>query len=394
LTRRTRGAFEDMLEQLMRHMMGTSSNGPQPLNTASQPTAAAASTAAAAPPAAAVAAILTADAATPTIVVAGTAVAAAAAKPIPLGIRKVQRLALVLDETILVNALLSLGGDPGVVLATIKNETVTRKDMTTLRHGEWLNDVVVNAFFSVLHERASKVTNMPSCCFLNSHFYTKLAESHSGYTYEFVLRWTKKRPSVFSYDLVIIPIHCSGNHWTLAVINFPQQRFEYHDSLRGREGMVLTYLRQWLQDESKDKLDKILDLSKWTDVCFQDEIPSQLNGFDCGVFMCKSAEYIGQGGFLDFKQADMRYMRQHIALELHNFSRLDDSATATASTPWVAGATASTGVPGGGGGQRGSEVHPGGGLQQDNVQDREKRPVKRQRWLEAGAEGGLMGMPE
>ena len=50
-----------------------------------------------------------------------------------------------------------------------------------------------------------------------------------------------------------MPIHCHGNHWTLAVINFKAKRFEYYDSLFGHEGQVLTNLRRWLNDESADK---------------------------------------------------------------------------------------------------------------------------------------------
>ena len=79
---------------------------------------------------------------------------------------------------------------------------------------------------------------------------------------------------VFSKDMVIVPIHCHGNHWTrecqlfqttcsplhshhpssshthtpaVAVINIRHKKFEYYDPMRGGEGMVLDNLRQWLQ---------------------------------------------------------------------------------------------------------------------------------------------------
>ena len=53
--------------------------------------------------------------------------------------------------------------------------------------------------------------------------------------------------TVFSKDLLIITIHCHGNHWTLAVIIIKLKRFEYYDSLRGGPLMVLENLRQSLQ---------------------------------------------------------------------------------------------------------------------------------------------------
>lgn len=48
-------------------------------------------------------------------------------------------------------------------------------------------------------------------------------------------------------DLLIVPIHCHGDHWTLAVCNLRGQRFEYFDSMRGDPGLRLYNLRKWLQ---------------------------------------------------------------------------------------------------------------------------------------------------
>ena len=72
---------------------------------------------------------------------------------------------------------------------------------------------------------------------------------------------------VFSKDLIIFPIHCHGNHWTLAVINLSKKRFEYYDSLRGSKGAVLDNLRRWLQDEHQEKKKAPFDASAFTEVC-------------------------------------------------------------------------------------------------------------------------------
>jgi sentrin-specific protease 1 len=34
-------------------------------------------------------------------------------------------------------------------------------------------------------------------------------------------------------EKVIVPVHL-GNHWCLAVINFKEKRFEYYDSMGGK----------------------------------------------------------------------------------------------------------------------------------------------------------------
>jgi hypothetical protein len=166
---------------------------------------------------------------------------------------------------------------------------------------------------------------------MNSSFYAKLAESNTGYTYQKVKRWTRKS-EIFSRNQILVPIHCHGNHWTLAVINIVQKRFEYYDSLRGPPALVLDHLRQWLQDESEDKLKRKLDLSDWTDVCFKKGAPLQRNGHDCAVFMCKTAEYIAQDGVLDFKQANMSYMRRTIVAELLSLAVLANTAAGPAAT--------------------------------------------------------------
>ena len=43
-----------------------------------------------------------------------------------------------------------------------------------------------------------------------------------------------------------------------------------------------------------------------------EEIPRQMNGCDCGVFMCKYADYIAMGCPLTFHQRDMEYFRLRI----------------------------------------------------------------------------------
>ena len=83
---------------------------------------------------------------------------------------------------------------------------VTRKDMRTLRHGAWLNDEVINLWFKLCDAREKAglaaasagatddvTAQWPRCHFMQSNFYTKLAESApEGFKYANVKRWTKK----------------------------------------------------------------------------------------------------------------------------------------------------------------------------------------------------------
>jgi len=133
--------------------------------------------------------------------------------------------------------------------------------------------------------------------------------------YRAVRRWTKKF-DLFLYKYIIIPIHL-GNHWVCSAINFNKKRFEYYDSLHGGQGNALNLLRNYIQEESKDKKKCEMDLSDWEDYCPKD-IPSQLNGFDCGVFTLSFAEYLSREEDFDFDQSHMEYMRNKIIYEILN----------------------------------------------------------------------------
>lgn len=70
----------------------------------------------------------------------------------------------------------------------------------------------------------------PKCYFFSTFFYQKLTQ-RGQYCYANVRRWTRK-VDLLSMDKIIIPLHL-GVHWTLAVINIRDKRFEYYDSMAG-----------------------------------------------------------------------------------------------------------------------------------------------------------------
>jgi sentrin-specific protease 1 len=171
---------------------------------------------------------------------------------------------------------------------------VSRAKILCLRPGEWLNDEVVNFFMGLLQARADAAAGPLRCHFFTSQWYAKLTEAC---TFQFarVKRWTKN-VDIFALDLLFIPIHCNGNHWTLAVVNFCDKRFEYFDSIghkddhtgeyvRGGDGGRLTTLRRFVRDEHLDKKKASWNEAGWTDHVWLTgvETPMQTNGDDCAV---------------------------------------------------------------------------------------------------------------
>jgi hypothetical protein len=195
----------------------------------------------------------------------------------PMGNLQYELVALTEAEDAEVDGALGPGADDEKL---VENIPVSRDDMRKLRPGVWLgNEVralhrggrgckfsrcdcvrglrghsacprsfacvcgaasqVINLFMKLLSAReAVKSAQLPKCHFMQTFFYMKLAEQRGkGYCYKDVKLWTKNA-DVFKMDLIIVPIHCHGNHWTLAVINLMAKRFEYYDSLRGGPDMV------------------------------------------------------------------------------------------------------------------------------------------------------------
>lgn len=202
-------------------------------------------------------------------------------------------------------------GNGREVFAQGFNAEITRSDLATLRESTWLNDEVVNFYFSLIKERSETSKDLPKVHVFNTFFYPKIMKmGFAG-----VKRWTRKI-DIFAMDLILIPVHL-GMHWCLAVIDFKKKQFVYYDSLRGNNMQCLMALKGYLQDESKDKKKVDYDAEDW-DMIMPKDIPEQMNGCDCGVFMCKYAEYKSRQVDFTFTQSNMGYFRKRMICEIIN----------------------------------------------------------------------------
>ncbi|XP_050372334.1 ubiquitin-like-specific protease ESD4 [Argentina anserina] len=198
------------------------------------------------------------------------------------------------------------------------NIQITGELLQCLRPRAWLNDEVINVYLELLKEREKRdPKKYLKCHFFNTFFYKKLIGGRSGYDYKAVKRWTTQRKlgySLIDCDKIFVPIH-KEIHWCLAVINKADQKFQYLDSLGGRDAKVMQHLARYYVDEVKDKCGKDIDVSFWEFECVED-LPEQENGFDCGVFMIKYADFYSRGLDLCFHQKHMPYFRLRTAKEI------------------------------------------------------------------------------
>lgn len=201
------------------------------------------------------------------------------------------------------------GGGAGETLIDAFNQSITRRDVNTLKDLTWLNDEVINFYFNLLMDRGKK--SEPHVHVFSTFFYPRLLKvGHKG-----LARWTKK-VDLFAMDVIMVPIHL-GMHWCLAAIDIRAKTITYYDSLLGENQQCVKALRDYINAEHIAKKGGPLDLAEWKCVIEKD-IPEQLNGCDCGVFTCKYAEYLSQDKSFDFDQSDMPYFRRRMIWEIVN----------------------------------------------------------------------------
>lgn len=198
------------------------------------------------------------------------------------------------------------------------NIDITGQILLCLRPGAWLNDEVINLYLELLKERERREPKkFLKCHFFNTFFYKKLIGDGSGFNYKAVKRWTTQRKLGYlldDCDKIFVPIH-QEIHWCLAVINKKDQKLQYLDSLKGRDGKVLNALARYIVEEVKDKGGKNIDISSWEREYVED-LPEQMNGFDCGMFMLKYMDFYSRGLGLCFSQEHMPYFRLRTAKEV------------------------------------------------------------------------------
>ncbi|XP_033171364.1 uncharacterized protein LOC117148197 isoform X3 [Drosophila mauritiana] len=191
------------------------------------------------------------------------------------------------------------------------NLQITTDDMFTFSDGEWLNDVIINFYMSMLTERSEKrAGELPAVYAMNTFFMPRLLQAgYSG-----VKRWTRK-VDLFSKEIIPVPVHCGNVHWCMAIINLPKQTIHYYDSMGRPNQPVLDALVNYLKAESLDKRYKPLNVTGFV-VEHAQNIPRQGNSSDCGVFSCMFAEYITRNAPITFSQAEMPYFRKKMAMEI------------------------------------------------------------------------------
>jgi sentrin-specific protease 1 len=186
--------------------------------------------------------------------------------------------------------------------------TITGKDIKTLLQPNWLNDEVINSYLKLLVERGG-TEKFPKVYAFTTFFYSTYRDKG----YKRIARWTKN-VDIFEHQILFIPVHL-GKHWCLAVIDLKKKIISYYDSMGEINKQCTDLLSSYLKKEHIKKKGSMMNMTEWvtrTENC----IPQQSNEFDCGMFICKYAEYISRKAKINFDQQDMPYYRRRMVYEI------------------------------------------------------------------------------
>ena len=208
---------------------------------------------------------------------------------------------------------------PSMEIVELGKVPITRNDLLRLKPNAWLNDEIINYYIELMKKReeergGKRVYFQNTFFFARLYAYSKVKGKHE-YDFTRVRRWTKK-VDVFSYEKMIVPINQSNMHWSLCVINFKDKAVEHYDSLGSTSSPCTKVLMKWLRDEAQHKKQIELDEGEWSIVHHGKEIPQQTNSDDCGMFLCKFADYIAMDRELAFDARHMNYFRGRMANEI------------------------------------------------------------------------------
>ena len=220
---------------------------------------------------------------------------------------------------------LSSVGDANEALSVLGSDSVKRLHFRTLNDTIWLDDCIINFYLKHclrirdedLHRRLQrKRSHFFNSFFIQTMFDLKNANPllRKVYNYDNVQNWGSNR-DIFKLKHIFCPINIDNFHWTVIVIFMEEKRVCYYDSMGGTDDVLLHGVLQYLNDEHLHKKHRPLDPGWSVERC-PATCPRQLNGFDCGVFVCMICDFISSDCELTFNQDHINRCREKMALAI------------------------------------------------------------------------------
>ena len=195
--------------------------------------------------------------------------------------------------------------------------TLSQLNLNSLKGNNWISNFLIDDYCELLMAKYNNVFIFSSL-FTESFFNRNKPFNH-------VSRYCKNT-NILEMKLVFFPI-LNSSHWFLACLNNESHEICIYDPyLQGVTTTILTDQHMiWLNKLEKDFLklyNKSRVINDWIPlskkVMLPPEIPEQLDGFNCGIFMIEFMRHLCNNAEFKFSGQDMAKSRQRMMSELKN----------------------------------------------------------------------------
>ncbi|KAI6242974.1 ULP-PROTEASE domain-containing protein [Aphelenchoides fujianensis] len=101
------------------------------------------------------------------------------------------------------------------------------------------------------------------------------------------------------------------------VVDVENRELRFFDSMHTNGEKHLNALRDYLREESAEKHASRYSVDDYQ-LLSAEKCPKQMNGYDCGMFTCRFAEYVTRRAPFNFAQRHMAYFRKRTVFEIVN----------------------------------------------------------------------------
>lgn len=190
---------------------------------------------------------------------------------------------------------------------------VTGENIKSLRDYEWIDNMVISFYMKMLTKRSEDQNDLPKVFGFGTEFWAEYERNH--YDYKSIKSLTNGK-DLFAYNIIMVPVHENGNHWTLATISINKKIIiTYYNSMGHKNDYLLEHLVEYLKTEYLNRKGVRLNYEIQRQCC---EI-QQENDFDCGAVICSIAELLSRNGSIEFQlftEENMAHFRQVMIYEI------------------------------------------------------------------------------
>ncbi|OQR74313.1 sentrin-specific protease 1-like [Tropilaelaps mercedesae] len=194
-----------------------------------------------------------------------------------------------------------------------------REEFDSLDGARWLNDAIIDIYLLMLttraNERRKTDPTLPRVHAFSVGFWQVLQYGQKAED----LQGAVDNP--FEYDILLVPVHVNNVHWCLAVVDVHQLRIDFYDPQWHHTQDDTSHaclVRNYLLGQMHLKQNRSIG-EEQIQIKIMKNVPEQTNSYDCGVFICKYAQYVIARQTLTqstFTQADMARFRRKMKQEI------------------------------------------------------------------------------